>query len=92
LADYLVTHKNIPFREAHFITGKAVARAEELGVDISQINAEELQKVDGRIGDDVEKYLSLEASMNARTSYGGTAESSVLSQIKEMEEWLKRIG
>jgi argininosuccinate lyase len=92
LADYLVTHKNIPFREAHFITGKAVARAEELGVDISQISACELQKVDGRIGKDVEKYLSLEASMNARTSYGGTAESSVLSQIREMEEWLKRIG
>ncbi|MDR1554994.1 MAG: argininosuccinate lyase [Campylobacteraceae bacterium] len=88
LADYLVTHADIPFREAHFITGKAVARAEELGVDISQISAEELQKIDGRIGDDVTSFLSLEASMNARVSKGGTAKSATLSQIKEMEEWV----
>ncbi|MDR2635818.1 MAG: argininosuccinate lyase [Campylobacteraceae bacterium] len=89
LADYLVTHANIPFREAHFITGKAVARAEELGVDISEINVKELQKIDGRIGDDVGRFLSLEASMNARNSKGGTATSATLSQIKEIEEWIK---
>ncbi|MDR0761899.1 MAG: argininosuccinate lyase [Campylobacteraceae bacterium] len=89
LADYLVTHANIPFREAHFITGKAVAKAEEMGVDISQMSAHELQKIDSRIGCDVEQFLSLEASMNARTSYGGTAKSATLLQIKEMEKWLK---
>jgi argininosuccinate lyase len=89
LADYLVTHAGIPFREAHFITGKAVARAEEIGVDISQISAEELQKIDSRIGDDVTKFLSLEASMNARNSKGGTAKSATLLQIKEIEDWIK---
>ncbi|MDR1285008.1 MAG: argininosuccinate lyase [Campylobacteraceae bacterium] len=88
LADYLVTHSNIPFREAHFITGKAVARAEELGVDISQISIEELKKVDDRIGDDATVFLSLEASMNARNSKGGTAKSATLSQINDMEDWL----
>ncbi|MDR0407949.1 MAG: argininosuccinate lyase [Campylobacteraceae bacterium] len=88
LADYLVTHSNTPFREAHFITGKAVARAEELGVDISQISIEELKKVDDRIGDDAIRFLNLEASMNARNSKGGTAKSETLLQIKDMEDWL----
>jgi argininosuccinate lyase len=91
LADYLVTHKNIPFREAHFITGKAVAKAEELGVDISQISAQELQKIDGRIGGDVTKFLTLEASMNARISKGGTAKSATIEQLNEIESWLERI-
>jgi argininosuccinate lyase len=89
LADYLVTHCNVPFREAHFITGKAVARAEELKLDISQISAQELQKIDSRIGDDVVKFLTLEASMNARNSYGGTSVPSTLKQIASFEEWLK---
>ncbi|MDR1976316.1 MAG: argininosuccinate lyase [Campylobacteraceae bacterium] len=89
LADYLVTHCNVPFREAHFITGKAVARAEELKLDISQISAQELQKIDGRIGDDVVKFLTLEASMNARNSFGGTSVPSTLKQIASFEEWLK---
>jgi argininosuccinate lyase len=89
LADYLVTHKNIPFREAHFITGKAVAKAEELGVDISQISYLELQKIDGRIDKEAEKYLNLEASMNARNSKGGTAENRTAEQLLEMENWLK---
>jgi argininosuccinate lyase len=91
LADYLVTHRNIPFREAHFITGKAVAKADEIGIDISQISAEELQKIDSRIGNDVIKFLSLEASMNARTSKGGTAKSATEEQIVEIENWLKKL-
>ncbi|MDR1461425.1 MAG: argininosuccinate lyase [Campylobacteraceae bacterium] len=92
LADYLVTHSSIPFREAHFITGKAVAKAEELGVDISQISVEELQKIDDRIGDDVVGFLSLEASMNARSSKGGTAKNETLLQIKDMENWLNKLS
>ena len=43
LADYLVQKCNIPFREAHFITGRAVAHAESLGVDLSVLSAEELK-------------------------------------------------
>jgi argininosuccinate lyase len=52
-------------------------------------DVEELRKIDERIEDDVVKYLSLEASMNARISKGGTATSATLLQIKDMEEWLK---
>lgn len=89
LADYLVKRCNIPFREAHHITGSAVKAAEKLGVDISQMSVCELKKVDARIEDDVVNYLNLEASMNARNSAGGTSTSSTLAQIASIEEWLE---
>lgn len=89
LADYLVQKCNIPFREAHFITGRAVAHAESLNVDLSHLSVEELQKVDARIGQDVLPYLSLENSMNARTSQGGTATASTCKQIEIFETWMK---
>lgn len=89
LADYLVQKCNIPFREAHFITGRAVAHAESLGVDLSVLSADELKKVDARIGDDVCAYLALEHSMNARTSQGGTSTSSTCTQIEIFEKWIQ---
>jgi len=89
LADYLVQKCNIPFREAHFITGKAVAHAESLGLDLSVLSAKELQKVDARIGEDVIEYLSLVHSMNARTSQGGTSVSSTCKQIEIFENWMQ---
>ena len=88
LADYLVQKCNIPFREAHFITGRAVAHAESLGLDLSKLSVEELQKVDARIGEDVVESLSLVNSMNARTSQGGTATSSTYKQIELFEAWI----
>jgi len=89
LADYLVQKCNIPFREAHFITGKAVAHAESLGLDLSVLSAKELQKVDARIGEDVVECLSLVHSMNARTSQGGTSVSSTCKQIEIFENWMR---
>ena len=89
LADYLVKKCKIPFREAHHITGSAVAYAQKLGADISQMSLDELKKIDSRIGDDVTDFLNLEASMNARNSKGGTSTSSTLAQIATIEKWLK---
>lgn len=88
LADYLVQKCNIPFREAHFITGRAVAHAESLGKDLSVLSVRELQSVDARIGEDVCAYLSLEHSMNARTSQGGTSVASTQRQIEIFEAWI----
>lgn len=92
LADYLVQKCDIPFREAHFITGRAVAHAESLGIDLSILSVEELQKVDVRIKEDVISYLSLENSMNARNSQGGTSTISTCKQIEIFEAWIKARG
>lgn len=91
LADYLVERCGVPFREAHFITGKAVARAEALGIDLSEIAYEELKAIDERIGQDVMAHLRLDHSMNARTSAGGTATVRTLEQIVYFENYLKEL-
>ncbi|MCR4942767.1 MAG: argininosuccinate lyase [Campylobacter sp.] len=88
LADYLVRHKHIAFRQAHFITGKAVAKAESLGIDLSELNADELKSVDENLDENAVKFLDLFASKEARKSVGGTANSSVLVQIDEISKWL----
>jgi argininosuccinate lyase len=91
LADYLVERCNVPFREAHFITGKAVARAEALGIDLSEIAFEELKAIDERIGEDVLPHLQLGHSMNARISEGGTATVRTMEQIVHFENYLKEL-
>jgi argininosuccinate lyase len=91
LADYLVEHCDIPFREAHFITGKAVAKSEELGIDLSDIEYCELQKIDSRIKENVMQFLAIEHSMNARTSQGGTATLRTMEQIIYFENYLKEL-
>lgn len=90
LADYLVEKCGIPFREAHFITGRAVAKGEELGVDLSKIEFKYLKEIDERINEDVMEFLALRHSMNARTSQGGTATVRTLEQLEFFREYLNQ--
>ncbi|MFT7859818.1 MAG: argininosuccinate lyase [Sulfurimonas sp.] len=90
LADYLVEKCDIPFREAHFITGRAVARGEELGIDLSEIDFKELKAIDERINEDVMPFLALHHSMNARTSQGGTASVRTMEQLEYFRKYLNQ--
>jgi argininosuccinate lyase len=89
LADWLVQTLGKPFREAHHITGSIVKRAEDLGVDLDQLPLEEMQAIEPGITIDVIKVLSVEASVAARMSYGGTAPDRVREQIFFWKEKLK---
>ena len=89
LADYLVEKCDIPFREAHFITGRAVAKGEELNVDLSKMDFKYLKEIDARIDEDVMEFLGLRHSMNARTSEGGTATKRTLEQLQYFKNYLK---
>jgi argininosuccinate lyase len=89
LADWIVAHLKKPFREAHHIAAQAVARAEVLGVALESLPLAELKKIEPKITRDVYKVLSLEASVNARTSFGGTAPARVCEQIAYWKEQLK---
>jgi argininosuccinate lyase len=91
LADYLVEECNIPFRTAHFITGNAVARSEELGIDISEISYQELKAIDERIKENVLEKLALRHSMDARVSQGGTATVRTEEQVHYFENYLKEL-
>jgi argininosuccinate lyase len=88
LADWLVREADVPFREAHHITGRAVKAAEERGCDLAELPLEVMQAIDGRIDEHVYNVLSIDASVGSRTSYGGTAPERVREQIAAAKEKL----
>jgi argininosuccinate lyase len=88
LADWLVRETNVPFREAHHVTGAAVKLAESRGVALAALPLADLQAIDSRIGEDVYRALSVEASVAARASHGGTAPAEVRKRIAEAREAL----
>jgi argininosuccinate lyase len=82
LADWLVRSLNIPFREAHHITGRAVAEAEGRGCGLEQLPLDAFRAIDGRIrSDEIFKVLGVENSVRSRTSFGGTAPERVTEQV-----------
>ncbi|HIJ82582.1 MAG: argininosuccinate lyase [Magnetococcales bacterium] len=80
LADYLVK-KGVPFREAHEITGKIVRICVDKNQTLSTLPLEAMQMVDVRIQADVQAFLQVEASVNARKSQGGTAFATVRAAL-----------
>jgi argininosuccinate lyase len=88
LADWLVRAANVPFREAHHITGRAVKLVETKNCLLSEVSLAELQGIDARITEDIFSVLSVEASVASRTSFGGTAPSQVAQRIAEAKKEL----
>jgi argininosuccinate lyase len=88
LADWLVREAGVPFREAHHITGRAVKAAEDAGCDLVDLPLDTLQAIDSRIDARVYDVLSVEASVNSRTSHGGTAPLRVREQVSRWKERL----
>jgi argininosuccinate lyase len=89
LADWVVKNLQKPFREAHHIAGSIVKHAEDKGVALDQLPLAEMQAVEPGITKDVLPQLSLEASLNARISEGGTAPARVREQVAFWKEKLK---
>ncbi len=83
LADWLVRQADIPFREAHHITGAAVKLAEQKGVALDQLDLKDLKLIDPRLDERVYGALSVEASVAARASFGGTAPAEVRKRVAE---------
>ena len=88
LADWLVREANIPFRDAHHITGQVVALAEQKGCGLEGLTIEDFKQIDQRIDSRIHKVLSVEASVASRKSYGGTAPYNVLAQAVRWKELL----
>ena len=88
LADWLVRKLNMPFREAHHVTGAVVALAEKKSMTLDALSLKDMQSVEPRITDDVFTVLSVDASVASRTSFGGTAPANVK---REAEKWLKKL-
>jgi argininosuccinate lyase len=88
LADWLVRTLKMPFRDAHHVTGRIVARAAKDRVGLDELPLKAMQEVEPRISRDALRMLSVESSVKSRTSFGGTAPKNVLSQAKA---WAKRL-
>jgi len=87
LADYLV-RQGMPFRDAHEVVGKAVARCVEKGCDLADLELSELQAFSNTIESDVFDALTLEGSVAARNHIGGTAPQQVREAILRARQLL----
>jgi len=88
LADWLVRVLNLPFRDAHHVTGTLVAMAETKGCDLSDLTLDDMKSVHADITADVFSVLTVENSVNSRMSYGGTAPQRVREQIARWTDLL----
>ncbi len=89
LADWLVRELRLPFRTAHHVTGRLVARAEARGIDLAALTLDEMRAEHDGITDGVFDVLTVPASVASRTSYGGTAPANVSAQAAA---WLERLA
>ncbi|MBL1240360.1 MAG: argininosuccinate lyase [OCS116 cluster bacterium] len=85
LADWCVRVLNMPFRDAHHVTGSIVAIAEKKDLRIDELTLAEMQTVEPRITDEIFDVLSVQNSVKSRTSFGGTAPELVK---KSAQAWL----
>ena len=92
LADWLVRELGIPFREAHHVTGRAVALAEEKRVGLEKLTLSDLQTIHEGITGDVFGVLTVEKSAASRKSFGGTAPQEVRRQIRYWKKKLAKLG
>ena len=89
LADWLVREAGLPFRDAHHATGRIVAEAAERGISLEDVPLDVMQAVNPAITDAVYSVLSVQASVNSRTSFGGTAPDNVRAAAAA---WLEKLA
>ncbi len=89
LADWLVRTLKMPFREAHHVTGRIVAKAAAENVPLHRLPLEAMRAIEKRISKDVFAVLSVDNSVKSRVSHGGTAPKNVR---REANKWLKALA
>lgn len=88
IADWLVRVINLPFRDAHHVTGSIVALAEKQNLRLHELTIDDMQSVEPKITKDIFNVLSVENSVKSRKSYGGTAPTEVRKMAKK---WIKSL-
>jgi argininosuccinate lyase len=82
LADYLVRELKMPFRDAHHVTGKLVALADQKGCALDRLSLADMQAAEPRLNASIFAVLSIDSALQARNSFGGTAPEQVAAHIK----------
>jgi len=90
VADWLV-RRGVPFREAHDVTGALVARAARHGVELDQLDDNELADVSPLLTPDVRSVMTVPGALASRTTYGSTGRQPVNDQLTSaadrLTEW-----
>ena len=86
LADYLVTNLEIPFRDAHHLTGRIVLLAEEKDCTLESLSLKDIQRIIPEADDKIIDVLKIQNSVSSRNSYGGTAPKNVLKAAREAKK------
>jgi argininosuccinate lyase len=84
VADYLV-RKGMAFRDAHEVVGKSVAYCIAHKKDLPELTMDEWHSFSGMISEDIYDSITLEASVNARRTAGGTALERVKQEIERVK-------
>ncbi len=88
IVDFLV-EKDIPFRDAHFLTGKLIAYCNEKEKRLKDLDENELKNISKYLDIDLIKSLEPEKSVNLRKTSGSTSEKEVNLQIKNAKKFIK---
>ncbi len=88
LADWLVRALKMPFRQAHHLTGRIVAKAAEQNLALHRLPLALLREIEPRITEEVFSVLTVDRSVKSRASFGGTAPKNVRAQAKK---WLRKL-
>lgn len=88
IADWLVRVINLPFRDAHHVTGSIVAKAEKQSLRLHELSLTDMQSIEPKITKDIFDVLSVENSVKSRKSYGGTAPTEVRKMARK---WIKAL-
>ncbi|MDA7545323.1 argininosuccinate lyase [Alphaproteobacteria bacterium] len=86
LADYLVINLDIPFRDAHHLTGRIVLLAEEKDCTLESLSLKDIQKIIPEADNKVIDVLKIQNSVSSRNSYGGTAPKNVIKAAREAKQ------
>jgi argininosuccinate lyase len=92
LADWLVRVLEMPFRDAHHVTGRLVALAASRNIGLEKLTLADMQEVEPRITDEIFAVLGVERSIKSRVSYGGTAPANVKKQARGWLAQLEKEG
>ena len=85
LADYLV-QKGMPFRQAHAVSGQAVAQCIARGIWLCDMELTAYQKLSPLFDADVYEAIRPETCVACRNSYGGTSYAQVEQQLSAAQE------
>lgn len=91
VAEYLV-RKGVPFRQAHHLSGRAVALAEQRGIGLADLQTDDWKRLSPHFEEDIAAVFDFRRSVASRDVTGGTSPRAVRAQIKRAKAWLRKRG